>query len=187
VVLLGTFASGWLAFRENANDAAVGQRPIGGPFELTSHRGDVVSNVTLRGKPYVAFFGFTNCPEICPTTLFELTDLMKELGSDADAFNVFLITVDPERDTRELLSLYLQAFDKRIVALRGNTAQMDKVLAAFRAVATKVDTGNATYTIDHTAGVYLMDAQGRFKGMLDMHEPREVRIRKLRNLAANGA
>ncbi|KSV75972.1 hypothetical protein N185_16120 [Sinorhizobium sp. GW3] len=112
---------------------------------------------------------------------------MKELGSAADAFNVFLISVDPERDTRELLSLYMQAFDKRIVALRGNKEQTDKVLAAFRAVAKKVDTGNATYTIDHTAGVYLMDAQGRFKGMLDMHEPRDIRIRKLRNLAANRA
>ncbi|MFX7768555.1 SCO family protein, partial [Acinetobacter baumannii] len=75
----------------------------GGPFELTSHRGETVDNARLAGKPYLAFFGFTHCPDVCPTTLFELTDFMRELGPAADRFNVLFFTVDPERDTQDLL------------------------------------------------------------------------------------
>lgn len=159
---------------------------IGGPFELTSHRGEAVSDRSLRGRPYLAFFGFTHCPDICPTTLFELTDLMKELGPQADAFNALLISVDPERDTQNLLSLYMEAFDPRIIAVRGTRKQTDQVLSAFRATAKRVDTDGGSYTMDHTAGIFLMDADGRFQGMLDMHEPRETRLKKLRNLAEMG-
>jgi len=182
---VSVFVSGGLLLAgKTETEAGNESAAIGGPFQLTSHRGETVSDRTLRGKPYLAFFGFTHCPEICPTTLFELTDLMKELGPKADAFNALLISVDPERDTQNLLSLYMESFDPRIVALRGTREQTAQVLSAFRASAKKVDTGDGTYTMDHTAGVYLMNAEGRFKGMLDMHEPRETRLQKLRNLAA---
>lgn len=158
---------------------------IGKPFELTSHQGAVVNNATLRGKPYLAFFGFTHCPDICPTTLFELTDLMTELGPMANQFNVAFITVDPERDTNEMLAGYMSSFDTRIMALRGNPEQTQTAVKAFAAYARKVPTDGGSDTMDHTAGVYLMDADGMFKGTLDMHEPREVRLKKIRNLVVS--
>ena len=157
---------------------------IGRPFELVSHKGQVINNAALKGKPYLAFFGFTHCPDICPTTLFELTDLMNELGPLADRFNVAFISVDSERDTQDMLNEYMTAFDSRIMALRGNAHQTEVALKAFAAYAKKVAAEGGNYTMDHTAGVYLMDASGTFKGTLDMHEPRETRLHKIRNLVA---
>jgi len=171
--------------REKSVASEVGETAsavVGKPFVLTSHRGIAVTNETLKGRPYLAFFGFTHCPEICPTTLFELTDMMKELGAEADAFNVIFITVDPERDSRELLQSYMTSFDERILALRGTPEQTDIALKAFAAYARRVPEEGGAYTMDHTAGVYLMDAEGMFRGMLDMHEPKETRMQKVRNL-----
>jgi len=155
---------------------------IGRPFELVSHRGQVIDNAVLKGKPYLAFFGFTHCPDICPTTLFELNDLMSELGPAASGFNVVFISVDPERDTQQLLNEYMTSFDRRILALRGTPEQTATAVKAFSAYARKVPTEDGSYTMDHTAGVYMMDANGSFKGTLDMHESREVRMKKIRNL-----
>ena len=90
--------------------SSTGTAAIGGPFQLTSHRGETIDNAALAGKPYLAFFGFTHCPDVCPTTLYELSDLMNELGPVADQFNVLFFTVDPERDTQELLAQYMTAF-----------------------------------------------------------------------------
>ena len=155
---------------------------IGRPFELVSHRGQVIDNAVLKGKPYLAFFGFTHCPDICPTTLFEQSDLMNELGPAASGFNVVFISVDPERDTQQLLNEYMTSFDRRILALRGTPEQTATAVKAFSAYARKVPTEDGSYTMDHTAGVYMMDANGSFKGTLDMHESREVRMKKIRNL-----
>lgn len=187
VVLVGGWllVFGYLIPSENVRGTVMADAStpaIGKPFELTSHRGEVVDNAFLRGKPYLAFFGFTHCPDVCPTTLFELTDLMKELGPAADDFNVIFITVDPERDDPELLKAYMASFDQRIMALRGTEEQTQTAVKAFAAYARKVPTEGGNYTMDHTAGVYLMDADGGFRGTLDMHEPREVRLRKIRNL-----
>lgn len=157
---------------------------IGKPFSLTSHRGETVDSAVLKGRPYLAFFGFTHCPDICPTTMFELTDLMGELGPLADRFKVAFISVDPERDTEEMLKAYMASFDPRIIALRGGPDQTETAVKAFAACAKKVPIKGGNYTIDHTAVVYLMDADGVFKGTLDMHEPREVRLTKIRYLVA---
>jgi len=164
------------------NIVSSGPSAIGGPFTLTSHHGETVSNESLAGKPYLAFFGFTHCPDICPTTLFELTDLARELDEYADRLNVLFITVDPERDTQELLQGYMTSFDRRFLAVRGTQAQTDAVVAAFAAHVQKVPLESGGYTMDHTAGVYMIDAEGGFVGTLDMHEPRETRMRKLRRL-----
>ncbi|MBE7184143.1 MAG: SCO family protein [Methylobacterium mesophilicum] len=159
-----------------------GTAAVGGAFSLTSQRGSVVTDRSLRGKPYLAFFGFTNCPDICPTTLFELTTMMAELGAEADKFNVLLISVDPERDSQEVLAEYMTAFDPRIIALRGTRAQTDAAVKAFAATAVKVPLEGGTYTMEHTAGVYLMDAAGRYAGLMRMEEPKQERMRKLRDL-----
>lgn len=184
IVAAWLFVSGNLPrFRQEEMASSRTSTPaIGKPFELISHQGAVVNNATLKGKPYLAFFGFTHCPDVCPTTLFELTDLMTELGPVADRFNVAFITVDPERDTGEMLAGYMSSFDTRIMALRGTPEQTQTAVKAFAAYARKVPTDGGNYTMDHTAGVYLMDADGEFKGILDMHEPREVRLKKIRNL-----
>jgi protein SCO1 len=158
---------------------------IGKPFKLISHTGQVVNNEALRGKPYLVFSGFTHCPDICPTTLFELTDLMKE--SMADEFNVAFISTDPERDTQEMLSGYMTSFDPRIMALRGDLDQTETAVKAFAAYSRKVPTEGGNYTMDHTAGVYLMEAKGCFKGTLDMYESREIRLQKIRNLLATSS
>jgi len=190
---LVVIVAAWLVVSGNILPSRQEERPssetstpaIGKPFELTSHQGAVVNNATLRGKPYLAFFGFTHCPDVCPTTLFELTDLMTELGPVANQFNVVFITVDPERDSRDLLKEYMTSFDTRIMALRGNPEQTQTAVKAFAAYARKVPTDGGSYTMDHTAGIYLMDADGMFKGTLDMHEPHEVRLKKIRNLVGS--
>ncbi|MGO3931363.1 MULTISPECIES: SCO family protein [Nitrobacteraceae] len=161
---------------------ATGVAAIGGPFELTSHKGETYNNARLAGKPYLVFFGFTHCPDICPTTLFELTDLMSKLGPAADRLTPLFITVDPERDTQELLASYMTSFDARIVALRGSQAQTDAAVKAFAAYYRKVPIEGGSYTMDHTAGVILMNAEGQLAGTLDMHEPRETVLTKLRRL-----
>lgn len=156
---------------------------IGGPFELTSHKGDTVSNSSLRGKPYLVFFGFTHCPDICPTTLFELTDLLNQLGENANRIVPLFITVDPDRDTQEQLADYMKLFDNRILALRGNKEQTDAAVKSFASYYRKVPLENGNYTMDHTAGILLLDAEGAFVGTLDLHEPREHTLAKLQRLA----
>ena len=170
-----------------ASSALVRERPSAGmeisrPFLLTNHEGRPFTERDLRGKPHLVFFGFTHCPDVCPTTLFELTDLLAELGPDADKLSTLLISVDPERDTRELLAQYLSAFDPRIRALRGTPEETQAALKAFAAFAEKVPAEGGDYTMSHTAGVLMIDAQGQLMGMLDMHEPKETKLAKLRRL-----
>ncbi|AQZ54271.1 SCO family protein [Martelella mediterranea] len=160
-----------------------GVAAVGGTFELTTHLGETLTNEELEGKPYLVFFGFTHCPDVCPTTLFELTSLFDDLGPAADKITPLFITVDPERDTPELLASYLTSFDSRIIALRGTKDQTEQAAKAFAAFYEKVPLEGGNYTMDHTAGVYLVNAEGNFMGMLDSHEPRETQMQKLRRLA----
>lgn len=155
---------------------------VGGPFRLTSHAGKTITDADLRGKPSMVFFGFTYCPEICPTTLFDMSKLLQELGPDGDAITPVFITVDPERDTRAVLAEYLTAFDPRIVGLTGTTEEVDTAVRAYRAYYRKVPTSAGNYTMDHTAIVYLMDAKGELVSSLDRHEPEEARSAKVRRL-----
>jgi len=186
VMLVG--AVGTTYFLSRGNDPRIGTvtssgvAAIGGPFELVTHKGKTFSNADVAGRPYLVFFGFTHCPDICPTTLGELSVLMDELGPDADKFTPILITVDPERDTQQVLAEYMSSFDSRIIALTGTKAQTDAAVKAFKAYYAKVPLDGGNYTMDHTAGVFLMKANGEFSGMLDMHEAQEVRLQKLRNL-----
>ncbi|MGA0594318.1 SCO family protein [Enterovirga sp. CN4-39] len=165
---------------ETAHAAVQG---IGGPFALMSHKGELVTEATLRGRPFLVFFGFTHCPVVCPTTLFDVTDLLKELGPDADRLQALFVTVDPERDTSEVLAEYMRSFDERILALRGTAVETDAAVRAYGAEYRKVPLGSDSYTVDHTATVYVMDHAGRLATTLDMHEPRETRLAKLRRIA----
>ena len=154
---------------------------IGGEFSLTTSEGIPLTNKDLLGKPYLLFFGFTHCPDVCPTTLLEATEWLKALGKDGDKLNVVFVSVDPERDTTELLKLYKTSFDPRIIAATTTPEKINEVVSNFKAYYKKVPAGDS-YTLDHTSLVFMMDKQGRFFGTIDYHETRENAIPKLKRL-----
>jgi protein SCO1/2 len=135
---------------------------IGGPFNLTDQNGRPLSDQDLKGRPFLVFFGFTHCPDVCPTTLFEVSEIMRALGPDADRTRALFITVDPERDTPEVMKNYLSSFDPHLAGLTGDAAAIAAVAKAYRVYFKKVPLDQGGYTMDHTAIVYLMDKDGRF-------------------------
>src|SRR6266496_2885544 len=135
---------------------------IGGPFKLIDQNGQMVTDQDLKGRPFLVFFGFTHCPEVCPTTLFEVSEILRKLGPDADRVGALFVTIDPERDTAPVLKDYLSSFDPHLAALTGDLADIAAVAKAYRAYFKKVPLEGSDYTMDHTAIVYLMDKQGRF-------------------------
>lgn len=141
---------------------------IGGPFRLVDHNGKAVTDSDLKGKPSLIFFGFTHCPDVCPTALFDMTEVYKALGSDGDRLAAFFVTVDPERDTPETLKEYLSSFDPRLRGLTGDAAAVAAMEKAYRVYARKVPLDAGGYTMDHTAIVYLMDKEGRFVAPFNM-------------------
>ncbi|WP_152048519.1 SCO family protein [Aureimonas psammosilenae] len=161
--------------------------PIGGEFALVDEDGKPRTWSGFRGKPVAVFFGFTHCPDICPTTLGELSVLLADLGPRSDDLQVVLVSGDPERDTPEVLNAYLQSFDPRIVGLTGPEAEIERAFSTFKAYRKKVPTEDGDYTIDHSAGVYLYDRNGGFVGTLDMHEDTKVRREKVERLLAADA
>ena len=158
---------------------------IGGPFTLSNVAGGRFTDADLKGKATALFFGFTNCPDVCPTTLTEATTWLDALGPDADKLRVVFVTVDPERDTTDHLKLYLSSFDPRMVGLTGTQAEVDVIKKAYRVFARKVPTGS-DYTMDHTATVYLLDANGQFTGTIGYQEAKESALEKLRRLINRG-
>jgi len=159
---------------------------IGGPFTLVSNEGVTVTEKDLLGKPHAVFFGFTHCPEVCPTTLYEARGWIEKLGEKADNFAVYFITVDPERDDQETISEYMSLFDDRITGLTGSREEIDRATKAYKVYSRKVPLGDGDYTMDHTATVYLMDAQGNFSGTISWGEDPGSALAKVRKLAANG-
>lgn len=156
--------------------------PIGGPFSLTDHRGQAVTERDFRGRPVAVFFGFTHCPDVCPTTLNDMTGLIATLGPDADRAHWLFVGVDSERDTPRVMADYLSAFDPRIVGLSGTEAQVADAARAFRVYYRRVPLEGGAYTMDHSASVFLLDAEGRFAGTVDYKESEAVAIEKLRLL-----
>ena len=136
---------------------------IGGPFALTDQNGKPITDADLKGKPSLVFFGYTHCPDVCPTTLFDISEVMRALGPDADRAAALFVSVDPDRDTPAVLKDYLSSFDPHVRAATGDQANLDKVEKEYRVYAKKVPTGkNGDYSMDHSAIVYLMDKSGRF-------------------------
>jgi protein SCO1/2 len=133
-------------------------------FSLTDHTGKPRTLADYKGKVVVVFFGYTQCPDVCPTTMAEMAGVMQKLGPQADQVQVLFITLDPERDTQPLLASYVPAFDKRFVGLYGTLAQTAKTAKDFKVFYSKVpgkDPGS--YTIDHMAGSYVFDRDGRLR------------------------
>lgn len=156
---------------------------IGGSFDLQGPDGKRITDRDLLGKPFGVFFGFTNCPDVCPTTMLELTNRMQELGVDADKLRFVFITVDPERDTAEFLKKYVSNFDPRIIPASGTPDEIADVARKYRAIYRKVPTSTG-YTMDHTATVFLMDKAGKFAGTLAYQEEGATQLAKLKRLIA---
>ncbi|KAF0211662.1 MAG: electron transport protein SCO1/SenC [Methylocystaceae bacterium] len=134
---------------------------IGGPFQLTAHTGQPVTEQDFLGRPFLVFFGYTHCPDICHTTLFEMSEILRAMGPDAKVGALF-VTVDPERDTPEALKDYLSNFDPRIIGVTGSRASLDPVLREYRIFSKRAPGKDEDYSVDHTTVVYLMDKNGRF-------------------------
>lgn len=167
VIFLGVFlfASGQLS------SSGPGASAIGGPFRLIDQDGKPITDQDFKGRPFLVFFGYTHCPDICPTTLFEVAEVLRALGPDSDRATVLFITVDPERDTPAAIKDYLSSFGPLMRGATGDAAAIAAVEKAYRVYAKKVPTDNGDYSVDHTALVYLMDKQGRFVAPFSLKRP----------------
>ncbi len=153
---------------------------IGGPLSLEDQNGKPFTDAQMKGRPFLVFFGFTHCPDICPTTLFDMSQMMQALGPDAGRVGAVFITVDPDRDTPQVLKDYLSNFDPHLRGLTGSQAQIDAAIKEYRVYAKKVPLENGDYTMDHTAIVYLMDKDGRFVAPFNMTRTPEAEAADLR-------
>ncbi len=174
---------GWWQVDGPGAPEPMGQRPI--PltemaFSLTDHEGNAVGPEALLGSPTMAFFGFTYCPDVCPTTLSDISDWLDALGNEADPLNVIFITVDPERDTVAAMAEYVSYFHPAIRGWTGPEEQIARAAEGFRAVFERVPTDSGDYTMNHTASVFLFNAEGQFVTTIDYHEAREFALPKIR-------
>ncbi|AGT08411.1 electron transport protein SCO1/SenC [Paracoccus aminophilus JCM 7686] len=172
-----------LAFSLALAGAAPAQE-IGADFSLPATDGRRLDPEALRGKPYLLFFGFTHCPEICPMALSEIALRLDELGLEGDRLTPIFVTVDPARDTLAHLRDYLGWFDPRLIGLSGSAAETEAIARSFRATYRKVPTEGGDYTMDHSAAIYLIDGAGEFFGHIDYRDPPESQLAALRALLA---
>jgi protein SCO1/2 len=162
----------------------IGAATFGGPFTLTGADGQPFSSSKLAGKPHAVFFGFTHCPDVCPTTLARLVRLREQLGEDEQPFEILFISVDPERDGPAEVRKYSELFDSPVIGLTGSPAQIDQVKRQFGIYSQKVPDGSGGYSVDHTASVLLFDGQGDFVATLSPEEQDRVALDKLRRITA---
>ena len=158
--------------------------PLGGSFQLVDATGAPVSEAIFREKPSVTLFGFTHCPDVCPTGLSEMGKWAEELGPDADKLRFVFVTVDPERDTPDILRDYITAFSDRIVGISGPPEAVHAMVKDYKIYSRKVPIDGGDYSMDHTASMILQDADGNFVGTIDNAESHEMGLAKLKRLVA---
>src|SRR5213078_1031144 len=160
---------------------------FGRDFALTDHTGKPRTLADYRGKAVVVFFGYTQCPDVCPTTLAALAEAMKQLGPDADRVQVLFVTVDPDRDTPELLAKYVPAFDRRFLGLRGNADETARTAKEFKILYQKQPGASpGSYTMDHSAGTFIFDPQGKLRLYVGVAQGPDVFAHDLRELLKTG-
>lgn len=151
---------------------------IGGPFTLTTQDGRQTTDADFRGHPFLVFFGYTHCPDVCPTSLFQISEVLKALGTDKQ-IKVLFVTVDPERDTPAVMKDYVSSFDPRILGLSGSPEAVAAAEKAYRVYSRKVPGRDGEYSMDHTAIIYLMDKEGRFVNAFNVERPPQVAAQEL--------
>ncbi|MFL6723938.1 MAG: SCO family protein [Sphingomicrobium sp.] len=184
---LGAAGMGVLIWQQSARKQTFSETSmgmIGGPFTLVGTDGQTFASTRLNGKPAAIFFGFTNCPDVCPTTLARLTKLRHQLGKGDDGFSIVFISVDPERDTPAELKSYLSLFDTPVVGLTGTPAQIEQVKKQYGIYSRKVPQPGGGYSVDHTAAVILTDRNGQFVATLSPDEGEAVALEKLKRISA---
>ncbi|MFK0384467.1 SCO family protein [Agrobacterium sp. NPDC090273] len=185
VVVLGGVI-GWLTLEMTKSREQMVEAPYGVPFELTAQNGQTITEKNFSGKPTALFFGFTHCPEVCPTTLFELNGWMEQVDPAGDKMQAYFISVDPERDTPEIMQQYVSNVSKRIIGVTGSPERIAETLKGYRIYAKKVPVDDkdpdGDYTMDHTASVILLDANSRFVSTIAYGENPDVAVEKLKNL-----
>ena len=176
---------GYLSFDWQVNKGS-DEAAFGGSFTLTDQNGNAITETAFQEKPTALFFGFTHCPEICPTTLYELDAWMEEADPTGEKINGYFVSVDPEKDTAEILKLYVGNVSDRITGITGDPDDVHQMLKKFKIYFKKIPL-DATdpagdYTMDHTASVLLFNNQGRFKSTIAYGENPDTAIQKLKNL-----
>jgi protein SCO1/2 len=182
VVAISAAALGYLYLNQGFGTGGPAAVPIGGPIKLTDQDGKPFDSASLAGKPYAVFFGFTHCPDACPTTLSEMARTEDEIGAPAKELTTLFITVDPERDTPAVLKEYISNFGGNTVALSGTPEQVAEVAKAFRVYYKKVPTSDGGYTMDHTAVLYLMDRESKFADVIAYTEEHQRFVTKIKKL-----
>ena len=180
LLVFSAFLAGLVIFLGVILFTTQGPSAIGGPFKLIDQDGKPITDQDFKGRPFLVFFGYRHCPDICPITLFEMSEVLRVLGKDADQVNALFITVDPERDTPAMMKDYLSSFDPHLRGATGDQKAIDAVEKAYRVYAKKVPFGNGDYSMDHTALVYLMDKQGRFVAPFKLDRKPEAAAADLR-------
>ena len=176
VLMLG--ATAFFTLRDRSVSVPV-TTSVGGPFALIDHNGKAITHRDLEGRPTLIFFGFTHCPDVCPTTLMEISKVFEVLGPQAKVAALFM-SVDPERDTPALLKDYVSNFDSRIIGVTGPRESVDATLKTFRVFARRTKGEGDSYSVDHSSLVYLMDKQGRFATAFNLQQSPEQAARALR-------
>jgi protein SCO1/2 len=157
---------------------------IGGPFTLVGSDGKPFSSAKLTGKPYAIFFGFTHCPDVCPTTLARMVKLRQEIGAGDRPFEIVFVSVDPERDGPAEVGKYAELFNSPITGLTGSPAQIEQVKKQFGIFSKKVPDGSGDYSVDHTATVLLFDRNGKFTATIAPEEQDAAALAKLKRITA---
>lgn len=160
-------------------------KAYGGPFTLVDQRGEEITEQAFRGQPTAVFFGFTHCPEVCPTTLFELDGWLSELGDEGKDIDAYFVSIDPERDTPQVLGDYITNVSDRIVGITGEPDKVAEMARSFGIYVRKVELDGGDYTMDHTASVLLLDDSGDFWGTIAYGENPDTAIAKLKRLAGD--
>jgi protein SCO1/2 len=160
--------------------------PFGAPFALVDQKGGKITEAAFRGQPTAVFFGFTHCPEVCPTTLSELDGWLKKLGNDGKNIHAYFVSVDPERDTPEVLNNYVSNVSDRITGITGSPEKVAAMAKSFGIYAKKVPLADGDYTMDHTASILLLSRGGDFAGTIAYGENPETAMAKLKRLATEG-
>ena len=185
LVAAAAVASGALYLRQSAPEttSTATQISFGGPFTLVDSKGQPFASSKLAGRPYAMFFGFTHCPDVCPTTLARLVTLRRQLADGDRAFQIVFVTVDPERDGPAEVGRYTDLLGAPVIGLTGSPAQIGQVKKQFGIYSEKAGTGEA-YNVDHTATVLLFDKEGQFQSTISPDEPDQAALAKLRRLTA---
>ncbi len=160
------------------------EEAYGAPFELVDQHGDKITDAAFKGHPTAVFFGYTHCPEVCPTTLYELDGWLKKMGDEGKDIHAYFVSIDPERDTPEMMDNYLSNVSDRIIGISGEPAKVQAMAKAFGIYFRKVPIGDGDYTMDHTASILLLDRNGAFADTIAYGTDADKAIAKLKKLEA---